>query len=242
MHTKTHEKFFWVSLSLFAVWFLVLAVDPSNRGDWLLENVLTGASIVVLIVTRRSLPLSRISYTLIFLFLAVHVLGSHYTYSLVPYDRWLHTTVGFSPAQAWGWERNHYDRIVHFMYGLMLAYPAREVFYRVADARGFWGYFLPLDLVMSSSLIYELIEWLAATVFGDELGMAFLGTQGDVWDAHKDMALAALGATVAMVITLLLNLYLQRDFAREWGESLRVKHNRPLGEDEIRRLWHERES
>ena len=241
MRVTIHERFFWVSLSLFGVWFLALALYPSNRGDWLLENVLTAVSILVLIGTRRILPLSRVSYTLIFLFLAVHVLGSHYTYSLVPYERWLTAGFGFSPAEQWGWERNHYDRVVHFVYGLFLAYPAREMFYRVADARGFWGYFLPLDLVMSSSLMYELIEWLAAMLFGGELGMAFLGTQGDIWDAHKDMALAALGASLAILITLTVNLYLQRDFAREWGESLKVKHDSPLGEDEIRRLWQERQ-
>ena len=118
----------------------------------------------------------------------------------------------------------------------LLAYPVREVFLRIANVRGFWGYFLPLDLTMSTSMIYELIEWGAAEFFGGELGMAYLGTQGDVWDSHKDMALASLGALVAMTITVLLNSYLQRDFAQEWNESLRVKHTKPLGEDEIVRM------
>ena len=107
----------------------------------------------------------------------------------------------------------------------------------MADAEGFWGYFLPLDLTMSTSMLFELFEWGAAELFGGDLGMAYLGTQGDVWDAHKDMALASLGALTAMLITLAINLYLQKDFAREWSESLRVKHTRPLGEDEIARLW-----
>lgn len=89
---------------------------------------------------------------------------------------------------------------------------------------------------MSSSMLYELIEWGAAALFGGELGMAYLGTQGDVWDSHKDMALASLGALIAMSFTALLNSYLQRDFAQEWIESLRVKHTEPLGEDEIGRL------
>ena len=117
----------------------------------------------------------------------------------------------------------------------------REVFLRVADVRGFRGYFLPLDLTMSTSMTYELIEWMAAVGLGGELGAAYLGTQGDPWDAHKDMLLASLGAVVAMAITALLNSYLQRDFAREWGESLRVKHPKPLGEDEIARLWAQRQ-
>jgi putative membrane protein len=102
--------------------------------------------------------------------------------------------------------------------------------------RGFWGYFFPLDLTMSTSMIYELIEWAAAMIFGGELGQAFLGTQGDVWDAHKDMALASTGALSAMLITAALNYWVQRDFAAEWTASLRVKWTRPLGEDEFARL------
>jgi putative membrane protein len=104
------------------------------------------------------------------------------------------------------------------------------MFLRIGNVRGFWGYFLPLDLTMSTSMLYELIEWGAAEVFGGELGAAYLGTQGDVWDAHKDMALAALGALIAMCITALINRSMQRDFAQEWAESIRVKRKSPLGE------------
>jgi putative membrane protein len=86
---------------------------------------------------------------------------------------------------------------------------------------------------MSTSMIYELIEWGAAEVFGGDLGAAYLGTQGDVWDAHKDMALASLGALIAMFVTAMINRYLQRDFASEWAESIRVKRRKPLGEDAI---------
>src|ERR1043165_4963213 len=107
------------------------------------------------------------------------------------------------------------------------------MFLRVGNVRGFWGYFLPLDLTMSTSMLYELIEWAAAEFFGGELGMAYLGTQGDVWDAHKDMALASLGALIAMVITALVNAKLQRDFAAEWADSIRVKRKKPLGEEAI---------
>lgn len=96
------------------------------------------------------------------------------------------------------------------------------------QSEGFWGYFLPLDLTMSSSALYEIIEWAAAVVFGGDLGAAFLGTQGDPWDAQKDMALASLGALIAMCVTAAVNYHYQRDFAREWQESLRVKRRAPL--------------
>ena len=101
---------------------------------------------------------------------------------------------------------------------------------RIVAVRGFWGYFLPLDLTMSTSMLYELIEWGAANFFGGELGMAYLGTQGDVWDAHKDMALASLGGLIAMTVTACINVIYQRDFAREWADSFRVRSHEPLGE------------
>ena len=119
---------------------------------------------------------------------------------------------------------------MHFLYGLLIAYPIREMFLRIGNVRGFWGYFLPLDLTMSTSMIYELIEWGAAVALGGDLGAAYLGTQGDIWDAHKDMSLASLGALIAMTITALINRRMQRDFAGEWAESIRVKRIRPLGE------------
>jgi len=105
------------------------------------------------------------------------------------------------------------------------------------DILVFWGYFLPLDITMSTSMLFELFEWLAAEISRGELGAAYLGSQGDIWDAHKDMGLASLGALIATLITVGLNRYLQNDFAREWSESLKIKHSRPLGEDEIVRLW-----
>ncbi len=236
----SHLRYLILLATLYAVVWIVLAIDPVDRADWMLENVLVLVFVALMAVTYRWLVFSRISYTLMFTFLCIHAIGAHYTYSLVPYDDWFIHLTGASLNETLGWERNNFDRVVHFSYGLLLAYPIREVFLRIAEVRGFWGYFLPLDLTMSTSMIYELIEWAAAESLGGDLGMAYLGTQGDVWDGHKDMALASLGALIAMTVTAVLNVYLQRDFAREWIDSLRVKGKRPLGEDEIARLWRER--
>jgi putative membrane protein len=214
--------------------FVALAIAPYDRADWALENTLPVLFIVCLVLTRNVFPLSRVSYVLLFVFLCLHTVGAHYTYSLVPYDRWCEGLTGRSVSSVVGWERNHFDRFVHLAYGLLVAYPIREVFLRVADARGIWGYILPLDVTLSTSFAYELIEWGAASVFGGELGMAYLGTQGDVWDAHKDMLLAAIGAAVAMSTVAAINGCIRRDFAREMADSLRVKHRAPLGEDAIR--------
>src|SRR5215212_4523948 len=175
-------------LFAFALFWAAVALKLSYFQNWLLENVLTVAFVGLLVWTYRRFPLSNISYTLIF---------------------------GRGLNEMMGWRRNHYYRFVHFCFGLLLSYPIREIFCRVAGARGFWGYYLPLDVTMSFSMLYELIEWGAAAKFGGDLGQAYLGTQGDEWDAHRDMALASLGALIAMCVTAAINWRLQRDFARE---------------------------
>lgn len=235
-----HRKYLALLAALFAVEFVVLAIAPYDRADWMLENVLVLIFALVLGLTAKRFPLSRISYTLIFLFLALHEIGSHYTYAKVPYDEWLRSITGTGLNEAVGWERNHFDRFIHFCFGLLLAYPIREVYFRIADVRGFWGYFFPLELTMAASMLYELIEWGAAEFFGGELGMAYLGTQGDVWDAHKDMLLASLGALIAMLITMLVNFSIKPHYSEELADSLKPKHHKPLGEDEIRRLLRKR--
>lgn len=242
IRSLSHQKYLLILSILFLIEWLFLAIDPYDRGDWALENLLVLAFVVFIAFTYRRLPLSRISYTLIFVFLLIHEIGAHYTYAKVPYDAWFMSMFGTSLNELLGWERNNFDRVVHFSYGLLLAYPIREVYFRVASADGFWGYFLPLDITMSTSMLFELFEWLAAEIFGGDLGAAFLGSQGDIWDAHKDMGLASLGALMAMLITIAINRYLQKDFAKEWSESLRIKHFKPLGEDEIARLWKEKNS
>jgi len=229
----THRQYFAILSVLFVIVWAALAVAPLYRSDWLLENVLVFVFVLGLVLSWRWFTFSRVSATLIFLFLCLHQIGAHYTYAEVPYDTWIKSLTGYSLNETMGWSRNHYDRAVHFSYGLLLAYPIREIFLRVVSVKGFWGYFLPLDLTMSTSMMFELFEWGAAEIFGGDLGMAYLGTQGDIWDAHKDMALASLGALIAMVITALINFYLQNDFAREWTDSLRIKKREPLGETAI---------
>lgn len=237
-----HRRFCLILTLLFAAVWILLAIEPHDRSDWALENVLVVAAAFALFFSYKHLLLSRISYAMIFIFLCLHALGSHWTYSLVPYDQAFELISGQSFNELVGWQRNQYDRIVHFAYGLLLAYPIRELFLRVAQVKGFWGYFLPVVLTMASSMIYELVEWAAAEVFASELGIAFVGAQGDIWDAQKDMWMATLGALISMAVTATINIRLQKDFAREWTESLRIKQTAPLGEDAIGRMFEERES
>ena len=225
-----------VLLVLFLLLAAGLAIGPYDRSDWALENALAVAAVVILVASWRKFPLSSISYTSIFVLLVLHEIGAHYTYSLVPYDAWFQGLTGRSLDAIFHFKRNQYDRFVHFLYGLLIAYPIREFVVRVANVRGFWGYFFPLDVIMSTSMLYELIEWGASVAFGGGLGQAYLGTQGDEFDSQKDMMMATLGAILALSITAIVHRALQRDFHREWAESLRVKRKRPLGEVEIERL------
>lgn len=221
----TPKKYLAILTGLFLVEAAIVAINPWYPEDWLLENILPVVFLAYLWATVNRLPMSKLSYTLIFAFLAFHEIGSHYTYAEVPYDAWFKSLTGTGFNELVGWQRNNFDRVVHFLYGLLLGYPVRELYFRIADARGFWGYFMPLVFTMATSMLYELIEWGAALVVGGDLGMAYLGTQGDVWDAHKDMALASTGVLLAMIITAAINYRVQPDFAREWSDSFRLRNN-----------------
>lgn len=205
---------------LFGVLWMALAFAPVERDTWLLENTLLVMGALFLWFTRRSLPLSTTSYTLLFVFFCLHAIGAHFTYSLVPYDEALRSLGGFSFNDVFDLHRNHYDRLVHFAYGALLLLPLRELLMRWARVRAFWSYFLPLDLVMSTSLLYELIEWGAVIFYGGNLGAAFLGTQGDEWDAHRDMALAGLGGLLAVLAVLAVNRLQRRDITLDWFAQL----------------------
>jgi putative membrane protein len=174
-------------------------VAPISRQDWLLENLLVLISIPALVVTRQRMRFSNASYVCLFMFFLLHSVGAHYTYSLVPYDRWWETLTGNTLNELFGWQRNHYDRLVHFLYRLLILPPSAELFDRYAPSRGAWQGILPVLFVMSHSVMYEIVEWVAALIVAPELGDAYLGTQGDPWDAQQDMALAAAGAVLSML-------------------------------------------
>lgn len=202
MQQINQEKLVKVLVSIFVVEWIILAIEPNYRSDWVLENMLVFIYFGLMIWARRHITFSSTSYLLMFIFLFVHEIGAHYTYAEVPYDEWFKMLTGGTLNELLGLERNHFDRVVHFAYGLLLFVPIREVFIQLAGVRGFWSYFFSVDIIMSSSMLYEVVEWGAANIFGGDLGMAYLGTQGDIWDSHKDMALASAGAVVAMFICL----------------------------------------
>jgi putative membrane protein len=176
---------FW----LLALWILT-AIAPYHRQDWLIENLLVFIFAGLLIATYHQFTFTNLSYILFGAFLSLHLIGAHYTYSEVPFGFWMQETFNFS--------RNHFDRIVHFSYGLLNAYPFRDIFIRAAGVNLKWSYFMSIIGVLSFSSFYELLEVLVASVVSPDLGDAYLGTQGDIWDAQKDTFFALAGAMIAM--------------------------------------------
>ncbi len=208
-----------VLLAILLALVAVCGVAPIDRSDWLLENVLVALIIVLLWTTRRWLPLTDASIWLIFVFLVFHEVGSHYTYAKVPYDVWFESTFGRTLNSMLGFERNHYDRLVHLLFGFLLAPPMRELFLRVVRARGFTSYWLPVQMALSWSAVYEVVEWFTVILFGGELGGLFLGTQGDEFDAQADMMLAGLGALLAMGIVAAIHRARGVDLQERWLDA-----------------------
>lgn len=181
--------------------WIALAIHPWYLQDWALENTLVVVVVASLALTRPRLSL--LAWTLLFAFGSLHVVGAHYTYAKVPYDAWVRSLTGHTLNGTLGLVRNHYDRLVHFCFGLLLFLPIAELLERAAGLKRFWRYFLPICTLFACSALFELFEWWAATLFGGDLGVAYLGTQGDVWDAQKDMLAALIGAVIAATLTAL---------------------------------------
>jgi len=193
-------------LFMYGLLWIWLAIEPVNRQDWFLENLLAVGLVAVLVLTYRRFSFSVTSYYLIAAFMVLHAIGAHYTYSEVPFGFWL--------KDAWGLSRNPFDRIVHFAYGLLLVYPLREVLVRRAGLQGAWTYVMPASGILAQSGFFEIVEAIVAMIVSPELGSMYLGTQGDEWDAQKDMAAAFGGAVLTMALTAWLHKPQRLDAAR----------------------------
>lgn len=184
-------KNIWMIISL--VGFLVVWADSligtTDINNWVLENILTFGFLIFLVTTYKKYQFSDLTYVLMAIYLCLHVYGSKYTYADNTFGFWLQDTFDLA--------RNHYDRIVHFSFGFLLAYPMRELFLRWLKYPKMVAWLLPIEITLSVSGLYELVEWAVADIFFRDQGDAYLGTQGDIWDAQKDMFLATLGAALA---------------------------------------------
>jgi putative membrane protein len=173
----------------------ISAYRPTMVGDWLLENLLVVVLLATLISTYRRYRLSNTSYWMLFLFLCIHEWGAHHKYADVPLGEWM--------KSVFQTQRNHYDRVAHFAFGVFFAYPFQEILHRWANVTNAWRYYLPIDVAVAAGAGYEIVEAIVATIVSPEAGEAFVGLQGDMWDAQKDIALAGIGATLTMAAVMM---------------------------------------
>ena len=166
-------------------------IAPHDRATWWMEALPVAIAVPLLAATWKRFPLTPLLYILIWLHAVILLVGAHYTYALVPVGDWARDTFDLS--------RNHYDRLGHFAQGVVPAIAARELLIRLTPLkRGGWLFAVVTLSVLGISAAYELIEWAAAELTADG-AESFLGSQGDIWDAQKDMLLALIGAVVAQV-------------------------------------------
>lgn len=167
-------------------------ISPHDRLTWVLEVAPAVIAAALVIATRESFPLTRLLYWLIAAHALILIYGGAYTYARVP--------LGFWMAEAFGFTRNHYDRIGHIAQGFIPAIATREILLRTSPLKpGKWLFFLVTCTCLAISAVYEFLEWWAALV-SEEAAEAFLGTQGDHWDTQWDMFLATLGAIAAQLL------------------------------------------
>lgn len=179
---------------------LVAQVEQPYPEIALLQHIPTMLLLITAPALLRRWPLSTPALACIVAFMALHTLGGRYAYSSVPYDDWARALTGTSLSDAFGWNRNHYDRLAHFAFGALSVIPVAEIARR-------WGGLGPrgaaltvLAWVLAISCLYEIFEWLLTIVAAGETADRYNGQQGDIWDAQKDMALATIGAILVLMV------------------------------------------
>jgi putative membrane protein len=177
-------------LAVFGVVAAATWWDPPWPVEQALHTSLTVVAVGGLWWAHRRVGLPPRVWAWALLFLTLHTIAARWLYSFVPYDDWALTVFGFRFSDVFGWQRNHFDRLVHFAYGLCLTMALRLKPVRACE------------FVLATSAVYELFEWGVAELMAPDMAESYNGQQGDMWDPHKDMALAALGALVAVVVQM----------------------------------------
>ncbi len=192
MQKNIHIIMQWIWIAIFASVLTWSGINPHDNFTWFLEVVPALVGFVVLAITRKSFPLTPLLYVLILIHSIILMVGGHYTYAEVPLFDWIRDTLNQS--------RNNYDKLGHFAQGFVPVMIAREIFIRKNIINGkIWLGFLSICFALAFSAFYELIEWWVALASGED-AEAFLGTQGYIWDTQSDMAVALLGAIIAILV------------------------------------------
>jgi putative membrane protein len=187
-------------LSALAVLLALVQVDQPYPSVAPLHHIPTLALLIASPFFLRRFPMSNAAIACVVTFFALHTIGGRYTYSNVPYDAWSQAVFGRSISETFGFTRNHYDRLVHISYGLLAVLPTREFLQRYLGVTPRLALYIAVESVIAVSAIYELFEWFLSIVLVGPMANDYNGQQGDIWDAQKDMTLAALGALVSAVL------------------------------------------
>ncbi|PVZ88692.1 DUF2238 domain-containing protein [Serratia sp. S1B] len=200
-----------IIFTILAVALIIASIHPLQYPDYLLHQTGTVFMLIALCYCFKKIGLNFLSFSFYTSFLIIHMVGAHYLYSYVPYNDWIKHLLGFDLNASMHWSRNMYDRLVHFAYGFLL-YPFFKRLFQATfpQASAYQLCFLVIQLVMASSMLYELIEWWIAIHLSPEAAENYNGQQGDVWDAHKDMLLATIGSVVFAGIDLMLTKLVQK--------------------------------
>jgi putative membrane protein len=186
-----------IALALTLTVFAASWIAPLWPAEQALHSSLTVVGLIWLWRHDRRWPMLAWQFALICAFICVHSIAARWLYSNVPYDQWIHTVTGWSPQHAFGWQRNHMDRLIHLLYGVCFA-PAVLHYLRQRWPLSLrQAFMLAVMAIMCSSLLYEWLEWAIALSLSPEAAESYNGQQGDMWDAHADMLLATLGALSA---------------------------------------------
>ncbi|TWT76732.1 Inner membrane protein YjdF [Planctomycetes bacterium CA13] len=169
---------------------------PYPNELWL-QHMPTVVLLVALAASSIWFRISKVSFLCIVAFLWLHILGARWIYSFVPYDDWSCFLLGQSASEHFGWQRNHYDRMVHLASGLLVVPPASEVLQRWGGMRPLGAAMMAIAVVLAIGAVYEILEWQIAVAFSPQQAEAYNGQQGDVWDPQKDLALAWIGAAIS---------------------------------------------
>ena len=175
-------------------------VSPLYPKEQWLQHVPTIVGLVFLFDFSRRGYLSSCSMTCIALFLLLHIIGARWIYSYVPYDRWCDAVFGVNPSEKFGWQRNHYDRLVHFAFGVLMTLPLAEAITKQLGLNRWLALYAAFTFVMGVSAAYEVLEWLLAVIAAPEFAERYNGQQGDYWDPQKDIALAGLGSLLTTAV------------------------------------------
>jgi putative membrane protein len=179
-------------LTWYVASFFLMAIAPLDRKVWFSQNILPVLLVATLVLTHRAFPLSNLAYLLVTIWLTLHTVAVHYTYPKVPLGFWL---------ERWfDLHRNHFDRIVHFSFGFLLAYPLEDVFRRVQKLKGWMLSYVVVMTILGFSACWEIFEAWIGQVAHPDLELAFVGHQGDVWDPQRDIAAALYGVLLSVAL------------------------------------------